>query len=365
MFNSFSSEAMPPKKRNKKGDSPVEEQLISSSKGTKRKRKHTMPQPESVTQGTPPNIDYKLLAKHIIEQQKTMEDELVVATANQSVEASVSHTGTIELAPTNEMLNTSTNQVTSDGTPQASEVVPASALGALLDNVFAGEPAGSNVDSNLHIQLTDCVPLGATVSSKIKLKIWNNEFVDLKLLLPNSHEEPLSIMVKAGKIELQQTSSNKNPISIHQWTDAFLIFSSIYLQKFPQEAGNLLKYMFTVRDINKLHGDQAWRIYDESFRKIRETSVLPWERVVAELRLKAASMGFKSPNKFQGNNGKRQPFRPKFCYAFNKGQHCNSYQCKFSHTCQDCNGPHPRIRCTGIRSNSTSPHTNQPRKTQK
>jgi hypothetical protein len=66
MFNSFSSEAMPPKKRNKKGDFPVEEQIISSSKGTKRKRKHPMPQPEIVT----PNIDYKLLAQHIIEQQK-------------------------------------------------------------------------------------------------------------------------------------------------------------------------------------------------------------------------------------------------------------------------------------------------------
>jgi hypothetical protein len=81
-------------------------------------------------------------------------------------------------------------------------VVPASALGALLDNVFTVKPAGSNVDSNLHFQLTDCVPLGATVSSQITLKICNNEFVDLKFLLPNSHEEPLSIMVKTGKIEL-------------------------------------------------------------------------------------------------------------------------------------------------------------------
>jgi hypothetical protein len=58
----------------------VEEQLISSSKGT-RKRKHPMPQPETVMQGTPSNIDYKLLAQHIIEQQKTSENELAVAIA--------------------------------------------------------------------------------------------------------------------------------------------------------------------------------------------------------------------------------------------------------------------------------------------
>ena len=98
--------------------------------------------------------------------------------------------------------------------------------------------------------------------------------------------------------------------------------------------------------------------------KIREMAVLPWEIVMTELRLKAASMGIKSPNKFQGNNVKRHPFRPMFCYTFNKGQKCNSYPCKFSHTCQVCNGPHPRIRCTGIRSNPTSPHTNQPSKIQ-
>ena len=67
---------------------------------------------------------------------------------------------------------------------------------------------------NSQIQLTDCVPQGGTVSAKLKLKIWKNEFVDLKLLLPNSTEEPLSIMVKYGKIELQQASSNINPITM-------------------------------------------------------------------------------------------------------------------------------------------------------
>lgn len=78
---------------------------------------------------------------------------------------------------------------------------------------------------NSQIQLTDCVPRGGTVSAKLKLKIWNNEFVDLKLLLPNSTEEPLSILVKYGNVELQQSSTNINPIrmdrcfsDIHQHT---------------------------------------------------------------------------------------------------------------------------------------------------
>ena len=115
---------------------------------------------------------------------------------------------------TSGLLNPILNSSTSSSTLQASAMVPASALGALLDDVFTGEPANSNSDSGSQIQLTDCVPQGGTVSAKLKLKIWNNEFVDLKLLLPNSTEEPLSIMVKYGKIELQQASTNINPITM-------------------------------------------------------------------------------------------------------------------------------------------------------
>jgi hypothetical protein len=68
-----------------------------------------------------------------------------IAIAYQSGEASVSHTLNFELAHSNEILNPSANPVATDGTPQANEVVPASALGALLDNVFTVKPAGSNL----------------------------------------------------------------------------------------------------------------------------------------------------------------------------------------------------------------------------
>lgn len=128
---------------------------------------------------------------------------------------------------------------------------------------------------------------------------------------------------------------------MHPWTCAFLIFSTIYLQKFPIETWNLLKYMFTVRDLHKLlHGNQVWRMYDELFRIIRETSLLPWERVVTELRLKIASMGLKSP--------KWQPFRAKQCHNYNNGQNCNSLTCRFANTCQVSSRPHPRFQCPNL-----------------
>lgn len=288
---------MPPKKRARRDDvatgglpptTPPTE-VNKGKKGPKRTRK----QSENDTVKVLPNIDYELLAKEIVNQQKADSEK-------QNISESVGQPPMVNSVE-------DTAPVVGEAIPAAATIpasaaatIPASALGTLLDNVFTGEPAGNLLrstgssfacSSSPQIHLSDCVPLGASVSSKLKLKIWNNEFVDLKNLLPTSGDEPLSIVVQAGKIELQQAASHKTPITIHQWTDAFLVFSTIYLQKFPHEACNLLKYMFTIREIHKLHGDQPWRMYDESFRKIRETSLLPWERVVTELRLKVASMG--------------------------------------------------------------------------
>lgn len=56
----------------------------------------------------------------------------------------------------------------------------------------------------------------------------SNKCIDMKSMLPNSYKEALSLMVKAGQIELQQSPSSKTPITINQCTDAFLVFSIIF-----------------------------------------------------------------------------------------------------------------------------------------
>lgn len=90
----------------------------------------------------------------------------------------------------------------------------ASALGTLINNDFTGEPTGRNSDVS-QIQVTYYVPLGASVSSKLKLKTWSKKNIDMKSMLPFSSEKPHSIMVKAGKIELKQSSSSKILIIIN------------------------------------------------------------------------------------------------------------------------------------------------------
>ena len=297
---------MPPKKRNKGSNASdgegsnssvamtsVGEQSTSSvpsSPRKKRKQATSSHDHQVATSSALAIIDYSLLAKHILEQQKMPANASGIASHEEEQVPTCTMVDTDPESPSG-LMNSALNSSANSSNHQASAMVQASALGALLDDVFTGEPAGSTLNNGSQIQLTDCVPLGATVSAKLKLKIWNNEFVELKSLLPNSNEEPLSIMVKAGKIELQQASTNKNSITIHQWTDAFLIFISIYLQKFPQEASNLLKYLYTIRVINKLHGEQAWRNYDETIRKIRETSPLALGKGSPRITIKSRFYG--------------------------------------------------------------------------
>jgi hypothetical protein len=182
------------------------------------------------------HINYEELAKHIVAQQReqSQQRDTPLVTSEPAAVCEVS----LEEADHN----------TAAGNGAESREASASGLGPLLDNVFAGELASR---SQIPMELSDYVPLGTTVPQRVKNKIWSNEFVDFRSLLPSVGEEPLAITVKAGKIELNHASSNRAPLTINQWTDAFLIFASIYLQKFPTEACNFIKYAFTIREISR------------------------------------------------------------------------------------------------------------------
>lgn len=232
-----------------------------------------------------------------------------------------------------------------------------SGIGSILDQVFLGEPARSSTHS---LDIKDGIPLGASVSIKLRQKIWCNEYIDLKSLL-DTKDEPLSVTISTGVINLHQGQKSKVPISLGQWTDAFLIFSAIYLEKFPTEAPNLLKYCHMIREMQYLHGDQAFRMYDEHFRKLRETVNAPWQNPVQELRLKAATTKFQFQKPQQN-----QPFRTRFCFQFNKGERCSRSPCPFKHICMRCKSNHPKSKCPDAqKSNYTKPsYTSQGRKSE-
>ncbi|XP_062598861.1 uncharacterized protein LOC134260311 [Saccostrea cucullata] len=203
--------------------------------------------------------------------------------------------------------------------------------------------------------------------NKIKSKIWSNEFIDLRSLLTHQEEDPVTLLITPGVINLQHSQKSKTPLSINQWTDAFLVFTCIVIQQKPTEAPHLLKYMSFIRELQKLHGDSAWRSYDESFRKLKETVDLPWQKPVEELRGKSLAVSTKQSN--------GQPFRGKqvgriggvrFCFAYNQGNKCKSTPCPFTHICQACRGNHPKIKCKSTEKSEhdrTSPNPSKGKQT--
>ncbi|MCG8048416.1 MAG: hypothetical protein N0E48_22825, partial [Candidatus Thiodiazotropha endolucinida] len=220
---------------------------------------------------------------------------------------------------------------------------------------------------------SDGIPLGATVPQKIKSKIWNNEYIDIRVLLPNDKEDPLSVSIIPGAITLQQTAK-KPPLTLNQWTTCFHIFMAVYLEKKLGEAPHLLKYCEFVRELNYDHGDSAWRYYDEAFRRLRETHCAPWQVPVEELRGKAIGLNIKSKlttNSMSGPNKQRQQsFRSKerTCFAFNRGESCTS-SCAYKHACAFCkSGGHTKLNCPKLQAKSKpyQPNTqpnNQPKQT--
>ena len=107
------------------------------------------------------------------------------------------------------------------------------------------------------------------MSERIKHKIWDEEFLDLRVLGTNFVDDNVSFHVTGGLIQLHHGQASKTPLSIEQWTTCFNVFIAIYILKSPAEAGNLLKYAATIRELHSNHGDLAWRQYDEGFRRLR------------------------------------------------------------------------------------------------
>ena len=132
----------------------------------------------------------------------------------------------------------------------------------------------------------------------------------------DNKEELLSVTISTGVINLHQGQKSKYHIFLSQWTDAFLIFWAIYLVKFPQEGQNLLKYCQMGMEMQYLHGHNVFRLYDEQFRKLKESVNIPWQNAVQELRLCAATVKVQYSKQVQS----QQPFRAKICFQYNKGE---------------------------------------------
>ncbi|XP_052103110.1 uncharacterized protein LOC127736584 [Mytilus californianus] len=128
--------------------------------------------------------------------------------------------------------------------------------------------------------------VGEHVPFKIKEKIWEGKFIELHYLLRTQKEmeetpsDGITGELKRGKICIEKRSSGVY-LSINEWTSAFMVFMSVYIEKYRTRAQELLKYM---RDIRlAATRSENWATYDEQFRlKIEKNPNLSWGNIHGE-----------------------------------------------------------------------------------
>ena len=220
------------------------------------------------------------------------------------------------------------------------------------------------------------VNLSSRVGSKIKAKIWANEYVEFGALLASTPQvdkyalsmTPSTVQSKQPRLTLEPYHTTKKVSNIQQWVSAFNTFVSVFTERYQSETPQLMKYCEVVRDIALSNGDWLW--YDEQFRYLRQSAPdkYPWDQIHWELWLRA-SANFRRSQSFTNKpqTTTRQRFRSNFfprgtCWAFHAGKHCQG--CQFEHVCYKCGAKHPAIQCsvpaTQQRSSGVKPKGNSP-----
>ena len=130
------------------------------------------------------------------------------------------------------------------------------------------------------------------------------------------------------------------------WTDAFIVYLSIYCSVHCEFFLGVLKYINTIRMAEKRCGPNnfGWTNYDEQFRlKIAGTPSTSWEEIDLEFWLIYVYSNTQADVQL---NTRSQSIHK--CYAFNYGGSCKTSNCTYGHCCLRCYGVHPLIYCNEI-----------------
>ncbi|XP_055998401.1 uncharacterized protein LOC130047427 [Ostrea edulis] len=137
------------------------------------------------------------------------------------------------------------------------------------------QTSGENVTNTMHSYHEPAIAplvsvgdeLAVHIEQTIKEKIWNRDYIELSKLIQSefeiSNEQRVSVV--NGQLVIQPKNPPKRITAIHTWTDAFLIFASIYLTRNPVDLQGILKYMHIVR-LAANRSVSGWIEYDRQIR---------------------------------------------------------------------------------------------------
>ena len=70
-------------------------------------------------------------------------------------------------------------------------------------------------------------------------------------------------MIDKGLVESRPKAVKDKVVSIEKWTDAFLIFASIYLKRYPRKLQEILQFMKIILEAVTRSYSFSWKTYDE------------------------------------------------------------------------------------------------------
>lgn len=200
------------------------------------------------------------------------------------------------------------------------------------------------------------------IPKSLRLQICKGEYVNLALLLKGEMElqefcSGSTLKLSGdGAIESKPKICKDKIQSIEKWTDAFILYMSIYITVHAGKAGEMLHYMHLIREAAIRQGGFSWRSYDEQFRIRQAASPQTWAVINNDLwwrcmQLKEAPVSAGNTSLLQGatspvphTSSTQNSTLSRTCIDFNKGQ-CRWPLCKFPHLCSGCGLPHGVWSC--------------------
>lgn len=107
---------------------------------------------------------------------------------------------------------------------------------------------------------------GYTCRCQHQVKDLDYQFVDLSLLLARRTSQTYNIEMQNSQLTMVPKQKTFQ-LNMEQWNRAFNIYMSIYLEKCPEQAANMLQYVGHIQEMAQESGEAAAKYYDALFRK--------------------------------------------------------------------------------------------------
>ena len=205
-------------------------------------------------------------------------------------------------------------------------------------------------------------------------RILANEYIDFTELPPARGKVRSMPTGLEGQVVLVQAADLAQPRKLipdlATWVQCFTVYVAVLAPHQPSRIPDLMAYMSCIAKASQKYNWPSWLVYNQNFRQEAANSPLqPWARVDPSIYAQSfTGQGRHSDNWCSRCHSldhtspqcplipRKRVFtardrwssgEPRICdqYNDNKGSCSYGRNCRYSHVCRECKGPHPVNKC--------------------